>query len=59
MTPLEKEIEAKLVKAVKNAGGDAVFIRAEGYGHGISVPMRNDKEVIDWLFSKSKEQPEQ
>lgn len=48
-----------LTEAVKNAGGDAVFIRAEGYGHGISVPMRNDKEVIDWLFSKSKEQPEQ
>lgn len=46
-----------LADAVVDAGGDVTFYSAEGYGHGLFVPMRMDNNVLDWLFRQSKEQP--
>lgn len=48
-----------VTEAVQKAGGEAIFISAAGYDHGISVPMRMDNTVLDWLFSHTKAQPAQ
>ncbi len=43
-----------MADAAKAAGGDVTFIPCEGLAHSISATMRRDKNVIDWLFSKSR-----
>lgn len=43
-----------MADAAAAAGGDVTFVPAEGLAHSISATMRRDKNVIDWLFSKSR-----
>ena len=49
----------RLADAVQQAGGDVTYYTAEGYGHGLFVPIRMDNTVLDWLFSHTKAQPAQ
>lgn len=49
------EADQILCQAVQEAGGEVVFKVYEKYNHSLSSVMRADRDVIGWLFSKSRQ----
>ena len=48
------DVSRKLVKALRDAGGNPKYTEYPGVGHDSWEPAYRDSEFIDWLFAQSK-----
>lgn len=44
----------EIAQALKNAGGTVKYTEVDGYGHGLTQPLKEEKTLLDWLFSFKK-----